>query len=72
VAITPAIALRKTEYADIYEEKRLLLDTRFQGHMTSPTMADIYPPRLILMKRGNSAVRSHPALTELAEMFVPI
>lgn len=45
--MTPAIALRKTEYADIYEVKRLLLDTRFQGHMTSPTMAHIYPPRLI-------------------------
>lgn len=45
--MTPAIALRKTEYADIYEVKRLLLDTRFQGHMTSPTMAHKYPPRLI-------------------------
>lgn len=32
---------------------------------------DAHPPRRIVMKRGNSAVKSQPALIEFAAMFVP-
>lgn len=49
----------------------LELEARFQGHMHTPTRAATYPPLRMLMKRGNKAVRSHPAVMELAEMLVP-
>lgn len=45
--MTPAVELRKTEYADRYEVKLLLLFNRFHGIMTRPTIAAIYPPRRI-------------------------
>lgn len=45
--ITPAIELRKTEYAERYEVKLLLLLRRFQGSMQRPTIAATYPPRRI-------------------------
>lgn len=37
--MTPAIELRKTEYAERYVVKLLLLLSRFQGSMHNPTMA---------------------------------
>ena len=43
----------------------------YQGHMASPTAAQIYPPRRMLRYRGRSAVRSVPAETELAAILVP-
>lgn len=42
-----------------------------QGHIARPTAAQIYPPRRIFRKRGRRAVRSVPAETELAAIFVP-
>jgi len=52
--------------------KLLLLFSRFQGSMHIPTIAATYPPRRMLMNRGNRAVRSQPAEILFAEMFVPI
>lgn len=52
--------------------KPLLLFSRIHGYMQNPTEAAMRPPRRMLMKRVNDAVRPHPADTELAEMFVPI
>jgi hypothetical protein len=37
--MTPAIELRKTEYAERYDVNLLLLLRRFQGNMQKPTMA---------------------------------
>ena len=37
--ITPAIELRKTEYAERYDVKLLLSFSRFHGQMQMPTMA---------------------------------
>jgi len=39
--MTPAIELRKTEYAERYDVNWLLLLRRFHGSMTSPTIAAI-------------------------------
>jgi hypothetical protein len=39
--ITPAMLLRKTEYAERYDVKLLLLFKRFHGSMHRPTMAAI-------------------------------
>lgn len=45
--------------------------SRFQGQMANPTIAAMYPPLRMLIKRGKREVRSQPALTELALMLVP-
>ena len=37
--MTPAMELKKTEYADRYDVKLLLLLSRFQGSMQMPTIA---------------------------------
>ncbi len=37
--------LRKTEYAERYDVKLLLLFNRFHGSMHRPTIAAMYPPR---------------------------
>ena len=43
--MTPAMELKKTEYAERYDVKLLLLVSKFHGHMHKPTTAAIYPPR---------------------------
>lgn len=43
--MTPAMELRKTEYAERYDVKLLLLFNRFHGSMHRPTIAAMYPPR---------------------------
>lgn len=49
--MTPAIELKKTEYADRYEVKLLLLFSRFHGSMQSPTIAAMYPPRRMFFEK---------------------
>ena len=45
--MTPAMELKKTEYAERYDVKLLLLLSKFQGSMQMPTMAAMKPPRRI-------------------------
>ena len=45
LTITPAIELKKTEYAERYDVKLLLLLSKFHGNMHRPTIAATYPPR---------------------------
>lgn len=48
-----------------------LVLSRCHGHITKPTPAQRYDPRLMLIHLGSKAVKSVPAEMELAAMFVP-
>jgi len=56
---------------DRYDVKFEELSSTFQGHMTIPTAAAIYPPRRILIYLGINADKSLPAETEFAAMLTP-
>src|SRR3954454_10044845 len=62
---------RNTEYAERYVVNLFEDDSSCHGHMTSPTPAQMYPPRRMLRNRGSRADMSVPALTLLAAMLVP-
>lgn len=62
---------KKIAYAERAIVNLLELDIMFQGQMQSAMAAQNSEPRLMLMKRGNIAVKSVPQDRELAEMLVP-
>ena len=51
--------------------KLLLLESRCHGHITIPTIAQMYEPRRMFRYLGKRAVMSVPADTLLAAIFVP-
>ena len=59
--MTPAMELRKTEYAERYELKLLLLFRRFHGSMQMPTMAAMKPPRRMFYGSPSVPLATHVA-----------
>jgi hypothetical protein len=65
------MGMRVVKYLERYEVKLFELSKTFQGHITIPTKAAIYPPRRILTYRGHKADRSFPAETLFAAILTP-